>query len=54
MPSLLYVCRSLFAVALMSVLVARIGAPAAFIALAASVCLFTLLPFRARVQRMLT
>jgi len=52
-PSLLYVCRSVFAVALMSFLVARIGAPAAFIALAASVCLFTLLPFRARVQRML-
>lgn len=50
-PSLLYICRSLFAVALMSISLTRIGAPAAFIALAASVCAFTLVPFRARVRR---
>jgi O-antigen/teichoic acid export membrane protein len=53
-PSLLYIGRSVFAVALMQILVPRIGAPAAFIALALSVCLFTLLPFRARVRRVLT
>jgi O-antigen/teichoic acid export membrane protein len=52
-PSFLYIGRSLFAVALMRILVERAGAPAAFIALAASVCLFTLLPFRARVRRVL-
>jgi O-antigen/teichoic acid export membrane protein len=52
-PSLLYVCRSLFAVALMSILVPRIGSPAMFIALAASVCVFTLRPFSARVRRVL-
>lgn len=52
-PSLLYIGRSLFAVMLMHILVGRIGAPAAFIALAASVCVFTLLPFRARVRRVL-
>ena len=52
-PSLLYLCRSLFAVVAMSILVPRIGSPATFIALAASVCLFTLLPFRARVRRVL-
>lgn len=52
-PSLLYIGRSLFAVALMWLLVARVGASAAFIALAASVGLFTLLPFRARVRRLL-
>jgi O-antigen/teichoic acid export membrane protein len=52
-PSLLYVGRSLFAVGLMSVLAARLGAPAAFVALALSVCLFTLVPFRTRVRRVL-
>lgn len=52
-PSLLYTCRSLFAVGVMSMLVTSVGAPAAFIALAASVCLFTLLPFRTRVRRVL-
>jgi O-antigen/teichoic acid export membrane protein len=49
-PSLLYFSRSLFAVASMQVLVARVGAPAAFIALAISVCLFTFLPYRRRVR----
>jgi O-antigen/teichoic acid export membrane protein len=53
MPSLLYVCRSVFAVGLMSFLALRVGAPAAFVALALSVCLFTLWPFHARVQRVL-
>jgi O-antigen/teichoic acid export membrane protein len=53
-PSLLYLSRSLFAVALMSIMVTRLGSPATFIALAVSVCVFTLLPFRAGVRRVLS
>ena len=49
-PSVLYICRSLFAVGLTAVLLPRLGPPSGFIALAASVCLFTLLPFRNRVR----
>jgi len=53
-PSILYLCRSVAAVALMSTMVGQIGAPAAFIAPAISVCVFTLIPFRVWVRRALT
>ena len=51
LPSVLYLCRSIAAMALMSLLVAQLGPPAVFIALSASVCVFTLLPFRMFVRR---
>jgi len=51
LPSVLYLCRSVAATALMSMLVARIGPPAVFIALSVSVCVFTLFPFRMFVRR---
>jgi O-antigen/teichoic acid export membrane protein len=53
LPSVLYLGRSVAAIALMSMLVTPIGPPATFIALAASVCVFTLLPFRVIVGRAL-
>jgi O-antigen/teichoic acid export membrane protein len=53
LPSVLYLCRSVAAIALMSLLVPQVGPPAAFIALSVSVCVFTLLPFRILVRRAL-